>query len=314
MSKSIKLGVIMDPIQTIHFKKDTTLAILLEAQKRDWPIAYFEQKDLFLQDGIAYGNSRQLQVFHDEAHWFNLGDYQKMPLAALDVILMRKDPPFNLEYIYTTHMLELAEQAGVRVINKPQSLRDFNEKLITAWFPDCCPKTLVTRDIRLLREFFEKQQDIVCKPLEAMGGASVFRLRTGDTNASVVFEILTQQGKQYVMAQQFIPEITEGDKRILIIDGDPIPFALARIPAPHDHRGNLAVGATAIAKELSARDRWICQQIRPFLRDKGLFFAGIDVIGDFLTEINITSPTCIRELDSLCHLNISATLLDAIEL
>jgi glutathione synthase len=302
----------MDPIHSIHFHKDSTLAMLWEAKARGWTIHYFEQKDLFVRDGKAFGNSRLLTVFRDPEHWFSLGDYHLIELAELSVILMRKDPPFNLEYIYTTYILELAERAGVKVFNKPQSLRDANEKFFTTWFPELCPPTLVTRDIKLLRHFHQEQKDIICKPLAAMGGASVFHLTESDSNANVVFELLTQQENHFMMAQRFIPEISKGDKRILLIDGKPIPYALARIPAKGEHRGNLATGAKGMAQPLTQQDLKICNAIAPILREKGLLFVGLDVIGDCITEINITSPTGIRELDEQCHLNISSQLLDAL--
>jgi len=313
MNKKVKLGVVMDPIHTISFKKDSTLAMLLEAEERHWPLYYFEQKDLFLRNGEAFGFARPLHVFQDPDHWFELGPLEECVLSELDIILMRKDPPFNMEYIYTTYILEKAEEAGVLVANKPQSLRDANEKIVTLKFPHCCPPTLVTRDITLLQAFFKTHQDIICKPLDSMGGSSVFRLRPGDQNASVIFELLTHRETTYMMAQQFIPAITKGDKRILLIDGTPVPFALARIPAEGELRGNLVAGAKGVAVPLSDRDLFICNAVSPFLREKGVLFAGLDVIGDFLTEINVTSPTCIRELDQQCHLNISAIFCDALQ-
>lgn len=310
---TIKLGVIMDPIDKIHVKKDSTLAMLWEAQSRGWEIYYFEQNDLFLHNGNAFGNSRRLSVYRDEKKWCELSKPQKILLSDMTIILMRKDPPFDREYIYTTYLLEHAERNGALVVNKPQSLRDANEKLFTTWFPQCCPPTLVTRDMQLLREFHQEEQDIICKPLEAMGGFSVFRLQPNDENASVVFEMLSESGQRYMMAQRYIPEIKEGDKRILMIDGKPVSYALARIPAQGELRGNLAAGGTGIAKPLSDRDRWICEQVGPVLHEKGLYFVGLDVIGDYLTEINVTSPTCIRELDTQCGLNIAANLLDCLE-
>lgn len=310
---SIRLGIVMDPIQAIHFHKDSSLAMLLEAANRGWSIHYFEQKDLFVRDGKAWGNSRTLNVFNDPAQWFKLSEYQRVELSSLDVILLRKDPPFDLEYIYTTYILELAERAGVKVVNKPQSLRDANEKFCTTWFPELCPPTLVTRDIKLLREFYHEYQDIVCKPLDGMGGASVFRVQSNDPNANVIFETLTHHGKHFMMAQRFVPEITEGDKRILLIAGEPIPFALARIPASGELRGNLAAGAKGVAQPLTDHEYKLCKALAPTLREKGLLFVGLDVIGNFLTEINVTSPTGIRELDKQCHLTISKLLLDAIE-
>lgn len=303
----------MDPIESIHIKKDSTIAMLWEAQDRGWEIFYFEQNDLFLRDGKAYGNSRRLKTFRDEKKWFEFGKSEQIVLSDLNIILMRKDPPFDREYIYTTYILEQAEQDGALVVNKPQSLRDANEKVFTSWFPQCCPPTLVTRDISLLRDFYAEHHDIICKPLDNMGGASVFRLTPRDQNASVIFEVLTDLGSRFMMAQRYIPEIKYGDKRILLIDGKPVSHSLARIPASGELRGNLAAGGKGVAKPLSDRDRWICEQVAPVLQKKGLYFVGIDVIGDYLTEINVTSPTCIRELDTQCDLNIASLLLDCIE-
>jgi glutathione synthase len=310
---TIKLGVVMDPIQSINFKKDTTLAMLLEAERLGWAIYYIEQRDLFVRDGKAFANTRLLNVYNDPERWFQLGSEQTIELSELNVMLLRKDPPFNVEYIYTTHILEMAERAGVLVVNKPQSLRDCNEKLFTTWFPQCCPPTLVTRDIQLLRNFLLEQQDIVCKPLDAMGGESIFRLHHPDMNASVVFETLTRHQTQFMVAQQFIPEIRDGDKRVLMIDGEPVPYALARIPAAGELRGNLAAGGRGVAKPLTERDQWICKQVGPVLQKKGLLFVGLDIIGGYLTEINVTSPTCVRELDDQCNLNICKEFFSVIE-
>lgn len=309
---TIKLGVVMDSIHSIHYEKDSTLSMLWEAARRGWEIHYFEQKDLFFRDGNIFGISHSLEVFQDSKQWFSLGRELRIPLAQLDVILMRKDPPFDQEYIYTTYLLELAERIGVFVLNKPQALRDANEKLFTTWFPMCCPQTLVTRSADLLKEFYQEHQNIVCKPLDAMGGSLVFHLKPDDVNAAVVLDVLTQRGTRYTMAQRFVPEIVEGDKRILMIDGEPVDYALARVPKAGDWRGNLAAGAEPIAKPLTKQDRWICEQVGPILREKGLYFVGLDVIGDFLTEINVTSPTGIRELDKQCNLNISSKVLDCI--
>ena len=310
---TIKIGVVMDPIGSIQYKKDSTLAMLWEAQRRQWSIFYFEQSQLFLRDGIAYGEGCGLQVFQDEKKWFACDAMQTIPLAELDVILMRKDPPFNAEYIYTTHLLEHAARYGVLVVNRPQSLRDFNEKLFATYFPQCAPPTLVTRSITKLKAFWRTYGDIVCKPLDTMGGTSVFRLQAHDVNAPVIFSLLTQNETCLTMAQQFIPQIEQGDKRILLINGEPVPHALARIPQGDDWRGNLAVGAKAQVQPLSERDQFICAQVGPLLRERGLYFVGLDVIGDYLTEINVTSPTGIRELDAHLHINISAILLDVIE-
>ena len=302
----------MDPIGSISYKKDSTLAMLVEAQSRGWQIYYMEQADLFLRDGKPFGRVRALNVAYDPDHWYDFGEETAMPLDELQVILMRKDPPFDTEYIYTTYILEQAEARGTLVVNRCQSLRDANEKMYTAWFPQCCPPTLVSRKNRQIREFLAEYDDIVVKPLWGMGGAMVFRLRKDDPNVGVVMETLTEHGSRYAMAQRFIPEISKGDKRILMIDGEPIPYALARIPKFGETRGNLAVGGEGIGVELSERDRWICKQVAPTLREKGLLFVGLDVIGDYLTEINVTSPTCIRELDEHYGINISAQLMDAI--
>lgn len=306
----MKLGVIMDPIQTIKPQHDSTFAMLLEASARGWPIFYFEARHLFLRDGKAFGEAQHLKVFDDAHHWFSLQSGTAIALDELDIILMRKDPPFNEEYLYLTQLLD---RTKALVVNNPQALRDANEKLAITTFPACCAPTLVSSKIALLKDFWQEQGDIVCKPMHAMGGLSIFHLRSQDPNAAVVFEILTQQETCHVMAQRFIPEIKAGDKRILLIAGEPVPFALARIPQTGEWRGNMAVGAKPVAQPLTARDQWICQQLAPYLRDKGIYFAGIDVIGDYLTEINITSPTCIRELDAQCDLNISAQLLDYLE-
>ncbi len=302
----------MDPIGSIHLKKDSTLALLLEAQTRGWEIHYMEQGDLYVRDGVAWARTRDLTFSPGQAPWFKLGADRDRRLAELDVILMRKDPPFDLEYLYSTHILELAERAGVLVVNKPQSLRDANEKLALAWFPQCAPPTLVTRSSTRLRAFLAEHRDIILKPLDAMGGASVFRLRRDDPNIHVAIETLTQRETRQAMAQRYLPEIAQGDKRILVIDGTPVPYALARLPAPGETRANLAAGGRGEGRALSERDRWICAEVGPVLRARGILFAGLDVIGDYLTEINITSPTCIRELDTLYGLNIGAQLLDSI--
>ena len=309
----LKLGVVMDPISTIKIKKDSTFAMLLAAQARAWSITYMELNDLSVIDGVAMAQARALSVKDDPMGWFELGDYQSLPLSDLDVILMRKDPPFNMEYIYATYILELAERQGVLVVNKPQTLRDANEKLSTAWFPQCTTPALVTRNPQQILAFLQQQKDIILKPLHGMGGASIFRVTENDLNTNVIIETLTEHQARYVMAQRFIPEIVQGDKRILLVDGEPVPYALARVPAKGETRGNLAVGGTGVGVALSQRDYWICEQVAPTLKEKGLLFVGLDVIGDYLTEINITSPTCIRELDQLYGLDIAGQLMDAIE-
>jgi glutathione synthase len=308
----MKLGVVMDPIASIHYKKDSTLAMLWEAQARGFELYYFELQDLFLRNGVAFGEARRLKVFHDAEKWFEFGDKNIQCLNDLDVILMRKDPPFNEEYIYATYILEHAEKSGCLVVNRPQSLRDANEKLFTSYFPDICPETIVTQSREKLHTFWREQKDIVCKPLNVMGGTSIFRLREDDVNANVVFEMLTANETRYIMAQRFIPEITAGDKRILMINGEAIPYLLARIPQGNDWRGNLAVGAKGMVQPLSARDQYICDQVGPVLRERGLYFAGLDVIGDYLTEINVTSPTCIREIEDGANVAVSKMLFDVI--
>jgi glutathione synthase len=308
-----RLGCVMDPIAGIHVHKDSTFAMLLEAQTRGWDIAYMEQNDLFLRDGETYARMRRLVLHRDLTHWFDYGEERVAPLSELDAVLMRKDPPFDMEYIYTTYLLEHAEAAhGLLVVNKPQSLRDANEKFFTQWFPQCTPPTLVTREKSRIRAFLSEHGEIVLKPLEAMGGFAIFRLRVDDPNVSVAIETLTELETRFVIAQRFVPEIVDGDKRILLINGEPVPYALARIPAPGESRGNLAAGATGVGRPLTDRDRWICGQVGPTLREKGIVFAGLDVIGDYLTEINVTSPTGIRELDKMYGLNIAGDLLDAI--
>lgn len=308
-----KLGVVMDPIGSIKPYKDTTLALLLEAQRRGFELHYLELGDLYLRDGAALGRSRVLTVRDDKRDWFTLGAEQVLRLGELELILMRKDPPFNTEYIYATYLLERAESAGARVINKPQSLRDANEKAYAQFFPQCCAPTLIASDMRALREFAREQGEVVLKPLEGMGGMSVFRLRADDPNLSVVLETLTATGTRYTMAQRYLPEIAQGDKRILLLAGEPVPYALARIPKAGETRGNLAAGGRGEGRELSARDRWICAEVGPMLREKGLLFVGLDVIGDYLTEINVTSPTCLRELDQIYGLNIAGLFFDALE-
>lgn len=310
---TIRLGVIMDPIQTINYKKDSTLAMLWEAQSRGWEIYYFEQQDLFLKNGAAFGSTRLLTVFQDEKKWFEFGPSKVVPLVDLQVMLMRKDPPVDETYIYTTQILDHAERQGVFVVNKPQSLRDCNEKLFATHFPTCTPPTVVAQTKKELFAFWREYKDIVCKPLNAMGGASIYRLKADEVNANVIFDTLTHHETQFAMAQQFIPDIKQGDKRILMINGEPVSHVLARVPHANDWRGNLAAGASGVVQPLSAKDRWISEQVSPILRDRGLYFVGLDVIGNYLTEINVTSPTCIREIDAGAGMNISKVLMDFIQ-
>lgn len=310
---TVKLGIVMDPISSINYKKDTSLAMLWAASDKNWSITYMEQKDLFLDKGKAYAMARPLSVFKDPENFYELGSESKIALGDLDVILMRKDPPFDSEFVYSTMILEQAERDGAMVVNDPKSIRDCNEKLFATQFPQCCPPVLVTRRADLLKAFHQEHGDVIFKPLDGMGGTSIFRLKPDDANVSVIIETLTNLGREQIMAQKFIPEIKQGDKRILIVNGEPVPYALARIPASGETRGNLAAGGRGEGRELSDRDRWICEQVIPSLKEKGLMFVGLDVIGDYLTEINVTSPTCVRELDTQFGLNIAQTLIEAIE-
>ncbi len=309
---SIKLGIVMDPIQSINFKKDTSLAMLLAAQSRGWKIYYMLQTDLYMQSSVSKAVMRELTVRENPEDWFAFGATVDMPLGELDVILMRKDPPFDNHYIYSTYLLEEAQKAGTLVVNNPQALRDCNEKLFATQFPQCCPPFLVTCNADKLREFHQENQDVIFKPLDGMGGTAVFRLKQGDPNVSVIIEIITQGGNNQIMAQKFIPEIVKGDKRILLIDGQPVRYALARVPAVGETRGNLAAGGSGVAQELSDRDRWICEQVGPIVREKGLLFVGLDVIGEYLTEINVTSPTCVRELNNAYGIDIAGDLMECI--
>ena len=309
----MRLGVVMDPIESITPKKDSTLAMLLEAGRRGAEIHYMQQRDLRLVAGEAFGRSRIVVVNDSLDGWFEFGASADIPLAELDVILMRKDPPFDMEYIYSSYILERAEFGGALVVNKPQSLRDMNEKAYTAWFSDCAPLTLITRSMADMKQFLGQHHRIVVKPLDGMGGRSIFVVAEGDNNANVIFETLTDNGRRFAVAQVFIPEIAEGDKRILLVAGEPIPYALARIPSKGDNRGNLVMGAVGEGRELSERDRFICSRVGPVLKERGIMFAGIDVIGDYLTEINVTSPTGIRELDAKFGLNIAGQLFDAVD-
>jgi glutathione synthase len=309
----IKLGMVMDPIDRINIKKDTSFAMLLEAQARGWELHYMELGNLYLRNGKPYAKTRTLSVQRDDKEWFRFVTEQDVVLDVLDVILMRKDPPFDQEYLYATYLLELAESAGVYMVNKPQSLRDANEKLFTAWFPQCCTETLVTRNAGRIKDFLYELGEIIVKPLDGMGGASIFHIREGDPNLSVILETMTQHNSRSVMAQKYLPEIKDGDKRILMVNGEPVPYCLARIPAKGESRGNLAAGGTGEGRPLSDQDRWIANQVGPALREKGLVFVGLDVIGSTLTEINVTSPTCVQELDEQFGLNISGLLMDHIE-
>lgn len=307
------IGVVMDPIESIKPNKDTTLALLLAAQTRGAKLEYMEMSDLYIQDGVPKATARHLRVVDDSRQWYELDQSRDLLLEELDVILMRKDPPFDNQYIYATYILEAAERAGTLVVNRPSSLRDCNEKIFASHFPQCCPPLLVSRDAQRLREFHRNQGDIIFKPLDGMGGTQIFRCREDDPNISVIIETLTHYESQYIMAQRYIPEIIHGDKRILVVNGQAVPYALARVPAKGETRGNIAAGGRGVVQALTARDQWIVEQVAPTLLEKGLIFVGLDVIGDYLTEINVTSPTCAREIDAAHQTDIGGLLMNAIE-
>lgn len=307
------LAVLMDPIGTINPKKDTTLALLLEAQRRSYVLHYATQGDLAVRDGRAWARLAPLEVRDDPHDWFSLGTAEWRPFAGIDVALARKDPPVDAQFVYDTMVLEFAQRDGVAVVNDPRGLRDANEKLFALQFPHCCAPTVVARDPAELKRFAAEHGEVVLKPLDGMGGRSIFRSRHGDPNLNVILETLTGNGRGFAIAQKFIPEISAGDKRILMIDGEPVPYALARIPQGDDFRGNLAAGGKGVGVPLSGRDRWIAAQVGPELRRRGMRFVGLDVIGDWLTEVNVTSPTCARELDAQFGLNIAGLLFDRLE-
>ena len=310
MSRDI--GVVMDPIHACNYKKDTSLALLWAARDRGWRLWYMEQHNLYLDGGAARGNMRPLEVREDPGDFHTLGDVEDRDLADLDAILMRKDPPFDMEFVYTTHLLENAERRGTVVVNRCASLRDCNEKLYATQFPQCCPTLLVSRDPTELRAFHHRHGDVIFKPLDGMGGSSIFRVQPNDPNLSVILETLTGNGQQTIMAQVYLPEIGAGDKRILMINGEAVPYALARVPLAGESRGNLAAGGSGRVQPLSDRDRWIAEQVGPDLRRRGLLFVGLDVIGDFLTEINVTSPTCLREIEAEAAPGIADQVMDCI--
>ena len=310
MKKSI--AIVMDPIERIKPSKDTSFALLLEAQRRGYALYYIEPGSLSIQNSKAYARLAQLTVNDDIDQYFKFGEFQRTALTSVSIILMRKDPPFDDQFLYDTQILSIAEGEGVMVVNNPQGLRDMNEKLTALQFPQCCPETLVSRSLLELKAFIEQHRDTVVKPLDGMGGKSIFRIRHGESNVNVILETLTGSGN-LVLAQKYIPEITQGDKRILLIDGEPVPYALARIPQGDEFRGNLAAGGLGCGQPLSERDYWIAREVGPWLKERGMLFVGLDVIGDYLTEVNVTSPTCARELDKQFGLNIAGLLFDAIE-
>ena len=310
---SIKLGIVMDPIEGINYKKDSSLAMLWAAANKGWELFYMEQQDLFIENGVAKAQVTPLKVFEDPDHFYELGDTQTIRLSDLDTVLMRKDPPFDNEFIYSTYILEAAEREGCLIVNKPQSLRDCNEKMFATEFSQFSPPHLVTRSKQQILKFYDTYKDIIVKPLDGMGGSKIFRLQPNDPNVSVILETLTDFGKEQIMVQKYLPEIKEGDKRILMIDGEPIDYCLARVPADGETRGNLAAGGSGRPQPLTDSDREIALAIGPTLKAKGLIFVGLDVIGTGLTEINVTSPTCIREIDNAYQTDIAGKLMDVIE-
>jgi len=309
----MKLGVVMDPIESINFKKDSTLAMMLEAQSRDHQLFYITPDSLYINEIGAFAVAKTLNVKNDPTGWYEFEEEIQIKLSELDVILMRQDPPFNSNFIYNTYVLESAEREGVLVINKPGSLRDCNEKVFATEFPECCTPFLVTSDSTLLKSFIDNNKDTVIKPLDGMGGSSIFRIRNSDPNLNVILETVTESYTTKVMIQTYIPEIVDGDKRILLINGTPMNAAVARVPAEGELRGNLAAGASAVARSLTEKDLWICEQVGPKLKELGLVLVGLDIIGDYLTEINVTSPTCFREYESLCDINVAFNFLEAVE-
>ncbi|MBF8222563.1 glutathione synthase [Halomonas sp. 328] len=310
---ALRIGVVMDPIADLTFKKDTTLAMLWAAQERGASLFYLEQEDLFLREGRAFGRLRPLTAHRDPGHWYDLGEAEARPLAELDVILMRKDPPVDAHFLNAVYLLGFAEREGVLVVNPTRALLECNEKLFAQQFPQCCTPTLVSCNEAELRAFHAEHQDVILKPLDGMGGSGIFHVQPDGRNLGAIIEMLTERGRRQIMAQRYIPEIRDGDTRILLVDGEPVPYGLARVPMAGETRGNLAAGGTGVSRELTERDHWLIQQVQPMIRDKGLMFVGLDVIGDYITEINVTSPTCVREIDDQRGTDIAGLLMDAIE-
>ncbi|WP_372609589.1 glutathione synthase [Halomonas sp.] len=310
--RMLKVGVVMDSITDIAYKKDTSMAMLWAARDRGWALHYLEQGDLFLRDGRSFGRMRELEVHRDPSHWFDLGDPVARPLAELDVILMRKDPPVDAHFLNAVYLLGFAEREGVLVVNPTRALLECNEKLFAQQFPQCCSPTVVSCSEPVLRAFQAEHGDVIFKPLDGMGGTGIFHVQPEGRNLGAILEMLTERGARQIMAQRYIPEISAGDTRILLVEGEPVPFGLARVPMAGETRGNLAAGGTGVSRELTDRDRWLIGQVQPMIRDKGLMFVGLDVIGDYITEINVTSPTCVREIDDQRGTDIGGLLMEAI--
>ncbi len=313
LSMPLDVVVVMDPIASIKIAKDSTFAMLLEAQRRGHRLHYATHGGLSVSGMRAVAQCMTLRVTDDPRHWFDLGSSSQLEFGPGHVVLMRTDPPVDANYIHDTQILGMAQRQGAMVVNDPQGLRDFNEKLAALLFPQCCPPTLVSRDAAALKAFVGEHGQAVLKPLDGMGGRSIFRAGTGDANLNVILETLTEGGRQLAMAQRYLPEIVDGDKRILLVDGEPVDYCLARIPQGDEFRGNLAAGGRGEGRPLSDRDRWIAAEVGPEMKRRGMLFVGLDVIGDYLTEVNVTSPTCIRELDAQFGLNIAGRLFDCIE-
>ncbi|MGR2738628.1 glutathione synthase [Billgrantia sp. Q4P2] len=312
-ARSLRVGVVMDSIAHLTYKKDTTLAMLWAAQQRGWSLHYMEQEDLYLRDGRAHARMRDLTAFRNPDDWYALGAPEEHPLAELDVILMRKDPPVDAHFLNAVHLLGFAEREGVLVVNPTRALLECNEKLFAQQFPQCCTPTVVSCSEAVLRAFHAEHRDVIFKPLDGMGGSGIFHVQPEGRNLGAIIETLTERGQRQIMAQRYIPEIKDGDTRILLVDGEPVPFGLARVPMAGETRGNLAAGGTGVSRELTARDHWLIEQVQPMIREKGLMFVGLDVIGDYITEINVTSPTCVREIDDQRGTDIAGLLMDAIE-
>jgi glutathione synthase len=312
-ARSLRVGVVMDSIAHLTYKKDTTLAMLWAAQQRGWSLHYMEQEDLYLRDGRAHARMRDLTAFRNPDDWYALGAPEERPLAELDVILMRKDPPVDAHFLNAVHLLGFAEREGVLVVNPTRALLECNEKLFAQQFPQCCTPTVVSCSEAVLRAFHAEHRDVIFKPLDGMGGSGIFHVQPEGRNLGAIIETLTERGQRQIMAQRYIPEIKDGDTRILLVDGEPVPYGLARVPMAGETRGNLAAGGTGVSRELTARDHWLIGQVQPMIREKGLMFVGLDVIGDYITEINVTSPTCVREIDDQRGTDIAGLLMDAIE-
>jgi len=309
----MKLAFVVDPLDSFKIYKDTTFAIMREAAARGHSLYVMEQDDLAWRDGKVVGNARRIHLTGKKPAWYRADKAVMAPLKSFGAVLMRKDPPFDMEYVYSTYLLELAEAQGARVYNRPRAIRDWNEKMSVARFPQFTPPTVVTRREALIREFLAAHRDVILKPLDGMGGTSIFRVRRDDPNLSVIIETVTHHGRRTIMAQRFIPEIHDGDKRVLLIGGRAVPYCLARIPKPGETRGNLAAGARGVARKLTKRDREIANALGPVLAKDGLLLVGLDVIGDYLTEVNVTSPTCFQEITEQSGFNVAGMFMDALE-